>query len=217
MNLENTTAPHTRGFFSIMSSSYGTVEIDISSEGTIQQTVPLELRPHVPESQWRKFCQELQDLCGESQKRQSNTMGIGLGVTVLGFLLFGVGAFQSTQQMSISPLIPVAVILFMGGMVTAGIINSRASQETKVALQRLCDETSRDLGRVTVHYRERTSSYTTGYGDNRHVHHTCHMWLEIHYPITDSSIPVSATVMPYPTAPTEAEIPIVMAELDSKV
>ena len=93
---------------------------------------------------------------------------------------------------------------------------AKKGQQAKVAAQQLCDQASKEFGCVTVHYREHNSSYTTGYGSDRHVHHTCHSWLEIQYPMTATTTAATATATAIPTAPLEAEIPMVMAQVPSQ-
>ena len=153
-------------------SSYGTVQVGLQGR-SIDSALPLPLQPHINATEWSSFCDQVDTLLQRYQSKKKKVMLptiLIFGGVTLGFLLFGLGGFWSTQTFSISPLIPVAMVIFV--FIAGMCLVRKIKSNVKADIQQVCEQA--EFRNVTVHYKEEKIAYTN-YNSNRRNQTKCYL------------------------------------------
>lgn len=177
--------------------SYAKIEINLpdpDQRGSIQRSFPVPLRSHVQEYQWTQFCDAMDEICEQTQKKISRAKCVGIGISIASF-------FTSFFFVSGIPFLvfvtPLAIFGFVAGAAGGSCVATRRQQEGMKLKQQLCDRTSKDWRTVTINYNEKMT--TTGNGSDRHVTSTA--WIDIRYPEDGTAIAI----------PGESDIPVAVS------
>lgn len=182
-------------------SSYNTVKVGLKVGSAVDRTIPLPLQPHIHATQWSSFCDQVDAVLQDLSRSIRMPIALMIGGTVVGFLLFGLGGYLSTQTFSFSPLIPVAIIVFMGSPVAGIWWMRKITTKFTADIQQVCENAQ--FRNVTVHYKEETVGYAY-YGSYHHRRYgSTNSYLEF---ICGTPVAVADAEPVYAYA--EAEIPV---------
>jgi hypothetical protein len=159
---------------------YSSLQIDIGER--FQRTMPLPLRPHIPETLYRGFVAEMDDICESIQWKKilaKVIKAVGFVGGMFGFALFVYVSFLDVEQFGPSAFI-VAMVIFIGSpLLGMGCASCLRCSSAVGEIQRVCEDYSRRFGTVTVHYRVDAFNYRDSDGNYQT---SAKEYLEFHYP-----------------------------------
>jgi len=100
----------------------------------------------------QSFCDQVDTLLKQYQSKELLPTILILGGAALSFLLFELRGWQSTQSFWISPLIPVAMVIFVGLPIVGIFWVVKITTKSIADIQRVCEQA--EFHNVTVHYKE---------------------------------------------------------------
>jgi len=157
----------------------------------------------------QSFCDQVDSLLKQYQSKVLLPTILILGGVALGFLLFGLGSWQSTQSFWISSLIPVAMVIFVGSPIAGIFWMVEITTKSIADIQRVCEQA--EFHNVTVYYKEEKFAYTD-YNSNHSRRYQTKCFLEFIYgtapATTTTTFPVAVATAEPIYAFAEAEIPV---------
>lgn len=181
---------------------------------TLDRTIPITLRPYFSKHEWDPFCDKADKYLIEGRTNSRIVYALMLCGVALGFIMFVLGGLKSSVH-GPSPIIFVAMIIFIGSPLLGMACLSCSLHGTADRMKELCETTSREKPSISMHFKmERVIMPGYHFGHNTSAHSYSHTYIEVLHPrapayATDqvtamaSAIPVEAVREIQATAPLE--------------
>lgn len=166
-----------------------------SSDATVARAIPAILEGRLSNSQWNKFCDDLDEALKPAAKMRKVMLGGMIALPITFFVLTGISFYTFTKSSGFGP----SVLMFpmiIGAAMFAGIgilmcVAAKSKNSISTGLRNVCDDTSAHPG-VSFHVRYESRLWSSpNFGHHHHDHFGHHYQNHNHHVSTEQYIEVN--------------------------